>query len=167
MTPISAFSIRSVALSLPLLALMASSGSGAELLSLFSEDSPEVSVVEGLIGAESDTGFDFLVDGGTPGGVQMEFFEGEQLVYVALLDGERFEVTSHENGRTYTERWLRPAGDLLEYLDLNPTPFTSSNLAGPFAQMRNHDLASMALEELFASEDSQLHLVASRFETAF
>ena len=159
------FSIRSAALSL--LVLLVSNGSGAERSIPFSEDSPEVSVVEGLIGGESDTGFDFLVDGGTPGGVQMEFFEGEQLVYVALLDGERLEVTSYENGQTYSERWLRPAGDLLEYLDMNPTSFSSLNRTGPFAQMQNHDLASMALEELFASEDSQLHVVANRFQTAF
>ena len=137
-----------------------------ELTSLVRDEASDSTFITAMIDPMSASPLALVVESHGDGSTRMELFEGTDTVYESYLDYERFEVTSDRPGNTQSERWLRPAGDLLDFLDLSSGNLATVPGPGAFDQMPDHDLVLSALEEISIQYDGTLAETAKRVRTA-
>lgn len=100
------------------------------------------------------------------GATRMEVYDEDEVVYEFYLDQERFEVTSHLSGVTHSERWVRPAGDLIDFLDRDDHQASRLSKKLPFEPIPEHDRMIGAIGAMVTSDTEMLAKAVRRTETA-
>jgi len=118
-----------------------------------------------VIGSDGEP-MELLIEIDPEGNGEIYLESDSEQVYQALLNQGRMEIVSEENGGTVTELWLRPGGDLLDFLDRKSQNADFGKTPRLIQGISHHEKARRAVNEVARHAGDDFERLALRLEVA-
>lgn len=118
-----------------------------------------------LIGQNNEP-VEILIEVGPQGNGEITLQGDSGQLYQAFLNQDRMEIRSEESDDTATETWLRPSGDLLDFLDRRSRNTDIESSPQLLEGLSQHDAARGALDEVASHAGGAFAQFAQRLQVA-